>query len=59
MKRYGGGGGGEENGEESIATNTRVGWVLSGPVKIESKHTLASVNFVATDVLSFGANPIN
>ena len=50
---------GEENGEGPVATNTRVGWVLSGPVKIESKHTLASVNFVATHVLKVDANPIN
>ena len=40
-------------------SNTRVGWVLSGPVKIESKHTLASVNFVATHVLKVGADPID
>ena len=46
---------GEENGEGPVATNTRVGWVLSGPVKIESKHTPGSVNFVATHVLKVGA----
>ena len=34
--------------EGSVATNTRVGWVLSGPVQIESEETLSSVNFVAT-----------
>ena len=49
----------EENGEGPVATNTRVGWVLSGPVKIESKHTFASVNFVPTPVLKVGANSIN
>ena len=46
-------------GKDLSPQTLRVGWVLSGPVKIESKHTLASVNFVATHVLKVSANPIN
>ena len=44
-----------ESGHGSVATKTRLGWVLSGPIEVGTKDTLASVNFVATHVL-FRAN---
>ena len=49
---------GENDLEGPVAVNTRVGWVLSGPVQIESKETLSGVNFVATThVLKVGNTP--
>ena len=49
----------ENDLEGPVATNTRVGWVLSGPVQVESKETLFSVNFVATThVLKVGNTPL-
>ena len=45
--------------KDLFATNTRVGWVLSGPVQIESKETLSNVNSVATtNVLKVGNTPL-
>ena len=35
---------GENDIERPVATNTRVGWVLSGPVQIESKVTCQFVD---------------
>ena len=51
---------GENYLEGPVATNTRLGWVLSGPVQIESKETLSSVNSVATTthVLKVGNTPL-
>ena len=40
-----------ESGHGPVATKTRLGWVLSGPIEVDTKDTLASVNFVATHVL--------
>ena len=44
-----------ESGHGPVATKTHLGWVLSGPIDVDTKDTLASVNFVATHVL-FRAN---
>ena len=44
-----------ESGHGPVATKTHLGWVLSGPIEVDTKDTLAIVNFVATHVL-FRAN---
>ena len=44
-----------ESGHGPVATKTHLSWVLSGPIDVDTKDTLASANFVATHAL-FRAN---
>ncbi|CAB4024264.1 PREDICTED: uncharacterized protein LOC107331856, partial [Paramuricea clavata] len=44
-----------ENANSPIASETILGWVLSGPMPSRKKTTLSSVNFVSTHVLRVAA----
>ena len=37
--------------DEPVAVLTKLGWVISGPMKMECKEKLSSINFVTTHVL--------
>ena len=36
---------------QPVATSTKVGWLLSGPVEVQSREKLSSINFQSTHVL--------